>query len=72
MVTQGWAVRREDLSSLRAQLGARELPVNRLALVSKLGPDNLTKHRVAWGPRRSLVNGLARQGERIVLPRISD
>eukprot|EP00969_Alexandrium_andersonii_P252202 11147084-Alexandrium_andersonii.AAC.1 len=37
-----------------------------------MGPDSTTKRRIVWGLRRSLVNGLARQGERIVLPRISD
>eukprot|EP00969_Alexandrium_andersonii_P208620 9214057-Alexandrium_andersonii.AAC.1 len=37
-----------------------------------MGPDNLMKHRVVWDLRRPLVNGLARQGERIVLPRISE
>eukprot|EP00969_Alexandrium_andersonii_P353268 15439490-Alexandrium_andersonii.AAC.1 len=30
------------------------------------------KHRIVWDLRRSLVSGLVRQGERIVLPRISD
>eukprot|EP00969_Alexandrium_andersonii_P013270 579014-Alexandrium_andersonii.AAC.1 len=39
---------------------------------SALGPDSRVKRRVAWGLRRSLANGSVRQGERIVLPRISD
>eukprot|EP00969_Alexandrium_andersonii_P243444 10754096-Alexandrium_andersonii.AAC.1 len=30
------------------------------------------KHRIVWDLRRSLVNGLVRQGERIVLRRLSD
>eukprot|EP00969_Alexandrium_andersonii_P320083 14141793-Alexandrium_andersonii.AAC.1 len=30
------------------------------------------KHRVVWDLQRSLVNGRVRQGERIVLPRLSD
>eukprot|EP00969_Alexandrium_andersonii_P239444 10570136-Alexandrium_andersonii.AAC.1 len=30
------------------------------------------KHRIAWDLRRSLVAGLARQGERIATPRLSD
>eukprot|EP00969_Alexandrium_andersonii_P296749 13113151-Alexandrium_andersonii.AAC.1 len=30
------------------------------------------KHRIVWDRRRSLVNGLVRQGERIVPARISD
>eukprot|EP00969_Alexandrium_andersonii_P253740 11215002-Alexandrium_andersonii.AAC.1 len=37
-----------------------------------MAPDNLPKHRIVWELRRSLVNGLVRQGENIVLPRISD
>eukprot|EP00969_Alexandrium_andersonii_P216642 9568850-Alexandrium_andersonii.AAC.1 len=70
MVSQGWAVRCEDLSSLRAQLGTQEFPINHLALISKLGPDKVVKHRIVWDLRRSLANGLIRQGERIALPRI--
>eukprot|EP00969_Alexandrium_andersonii_P332496 14693596-Alexandrium_andersonii.AAC.1 len=72
MVTQGWAVRCEDVASLREQFGVQVFPTNRLALISKLGPDNTMKHRIARDLRRALVNGLVRQGERIVLPRISD
>eukprot|EP00969_Alexandrium_andersonii_P076251 3361781-Alexandrium_andersonii.AAC.1 len=69
MVDNGWAVRCDDLASLRDHLGADGFPINRLALVSKPGPDNTVKHRIVWDLRRSLVNGLVRQGERIVLPR---
>eukprot|EP00969_Alexandrium_andersonii_P359261 15452788-Alexandrium_andersonii.AAC.1 len=72
MVSQGLAVKCGKLASPRAQLGTQEFPINKLALISKMGPDNLLKHRIVWGLRRSLVNGLVRQGERIVLPRISD
>eukprot|EP00969_Alexandrium_andersonii_P319676 14122481-Alexandrium_andersonii.AAC.1 len=36
-----------------------------------MGPGNALKRRVVWDLRRSLVNGLVRQGERVVLPRIS-
>eukprot|EP00969_Alexandrium_andersonii_P130333 5762683-Alexandrium_andersonii.AAC.1 len=72
MASRGWAVRCEDLASLRERLGAQEFPINRFALISKLGPDDRMKHRVVRDLRRSLVNGLVRQGERIALPRISD
>eukprot|EP00969_Alexandrium_andersonii_P303570 13420139-Alexandrium_andersonii.AAC.1 len=61
MVSHGWAVRREDLDGLRA---AHERPINRLAPVTRVGPDNALKHRVVWDLRRSPVNGLVRQGER--------
>eukprot|EP00969_Alexandrium_andersonii_P197250 8714486-Alexandrium_andersonii.AAC.1 len=61
MVSHGWAVTCEDLESLRAQLGAHEFPINKLALVSKVGPDNLPKHRIVWDLWRSMVNGLVRQ-----------
>eukprot|EP00969_Alexandrium_andersonii_P080119 3530900-Alexandrium_andersonii.AAC.1 len=68
----GWAVCCEDLAALRGRLGVTEFPINRLALISKPGPDDAVKHRIVWDLRRSMVNGLVRQGERIVLPRISD
>eukprot|EP00969_Alexandrium_andersonii_P028748 1255753-Alexandrium_andersonii.AAC.1 len=72
MVRQGWVVRCDDVHHLREQLGARDFPINRLALISKLRPGNTMKHRVPWGLRRSLVNWLARPGEGVVLPRLSD
>eukprot|EP00969_Alexandrium_andersonii_P097372 4297281-Alexandrium_andersonii.AAC.1 len=35
-------------------------------------PDGTWKHRIIWDLRRSRVNSLVRQGERIVLPRLLD
>eukprot|EP00969_Alexandrium_andersonii_P060662 2671626-Alexandrium_andersonii.AAC.1 len=74
MVRQGWAVRCDDLHHLREQLGARDFPINRLTLISKLRPGNTTKHwrGIVWDLRGSSVNGLVRQGERVVLLRRSD
>eukprot|EP00969_Alexandrium_andersonii_P282219 12477128-Alexandrium_andersonii.AAC.1 len=72
MVSQGWAVCCEGLAGLRDRFGVVGFPINRLALISKPGPDNTVKRRIVWDLRRSMVNGLVRQGERIVLPRISD
>eukprot|EP00969_Alexandrium_andersonii_P180636 7982573-Alexandrium_andersonii.AAC.1 len=72
MVRRGWAVKCDSLGVLRAGLGADDCPTNRLALVSKLRPDGGVKRRTVWGLRRSLVNGLVRQVERVVLPRLSD
>eukprot|EP00969_Alexandrium_andersonii_P232341 10258767-Alexandrium_andersonii.AAC.1 len=72
MVRRKWAVRCEGLDSLRDQFGARDFPINRLALISKLRPDHAMKHRVVLDLRRSLVNGLVRQGELVIFPRLSD
>ena len=34
--------------------------------------DGTTKHRLVWDLPRSGVNTLVRQGDRIILPRVSD
>ena len=46
--------------------------LNRLGLITTLRGDGTTKHRLVWDLRRSGVDSLVRQGERFVLPRVSD
>eukprot|EP00969_Alexandrium_andersonii_P018890 824549-Alexandrium_andersonii.AAC.1 len=50
MASQGWAAKCEDLEGLRAQLGAREFPINKLALTSKIGPDKPPEAPRRLGP----------------------
>ena len=72
MVQSGWAVRCRTHEHLLRELGVSSAPLNRLGLISKTRPDGTVKHRLIWDLRRSEVNSLVRQGERIVLPRLLD
>ena len=72
MVSNGWATRHADLKAAQVALGTADLTLNRLGLVTKSKPDGTLKHRMIWDLRRSGVNGVLAQGERIVLPRLSD
>eukprot|EP00969_Alexandrium_andersonii_P030259 1319817-Alexandrium_andersonii.AAC.1 len=72
MVRHGWAVAFPSSEALSRALGTSEFPINRLALITKARPDGTLKHRLIWDLRRSNVNALVRQGERIVLPRLLD
>ena len=72
MVEKGWAVAVPTWGELTDQLGSDQIPINRLGLITKARPDGSLKHRIVWDLRRSLVNSLVRQGERIILPRLSD
>ena len=46
--------------------------LNKLALLSKTKSGGSVKHRLVWDLRRSGVNLAVKQGERVVLPRLSD
>ena len=46
--------------------------LNKVALLSKTKSDGSVKHRLVWDLRRSGVNLAVMQGERVVLPRLSD
>ena len=71
-VNNGWALSFPSSEALSAHLGTNELILNKLGLVSKIKPDGSIKHRMVWDLRRSEVNSLVRQWERIVLPRLLD
>eukprot|EP00969_Alexandrium_andersonii_P316027 13963124-Alexandrium_andersonii.AAC.1 len=51
MVRQGWAVRRDTLGGLRADLRAGDSPANGLAFTSKVTPDGGVPRRVVWDLR---------------------
>ena len=72
MVEKGWSVVFEDPLEAERYLGVPGLVLNRLGLVTKVKPDGSTKHRLVWDLRRSGVNLVILQGERVVLPRVSD
>ena len=72
MVKKGWAKATRSLSTAQAWLGEKVFPLNRLGLISKLRPDGTYKHRLIWDLRRSWVNDLINQGERVILPRLQD
>ena len=71
MVAQGWADALPSWEEVIDSLG-EGVVLNKLALLSKLKADGTTKHRLVWDLRRSGVNLAVRQGERVVLPRLSD
>ena len=72
MVEKGWAVAVPTWEELIRQLGTDKIPMNRLGLITKARQDGPFKHRLIWDLRRSQVNSLVRQGERNILPRLSD
>eukprot|EP00969_Alexandrium_andersonii_P249409 11022475-Alexandrium_andersonii.AAC.1 len=72
MVERGWAEVFDSPDELSGALGAAKFPIDRLALISKMKPDGTWKHRIIWDLRRSRVNALVRQGERIAPPRLLD
>ncbi len=47
-------------------------PLTKLALLEKLRTDGTRKYRLIWDMRRSGVNLVIGQNQRIVLPRLSD
>ena len=72
MVKKGWSIVFDDPSEAERFLGVSGLVLNRLGLVTKVKPDGTVKYRLVWDLRRSGVNLVILQGERVVLPRISD
>ena len=71
MVEQDWADSYSQWDDVTRALG-EGVVLNKLALLSKTKSDGSVKHRLAWDLRRSGVNLAVMQGERIVLPRLSD
>jgi hypothetical protein len=72
MVISGWATRHDDFSKAQAELKSRDITLDKLGLVTKTRPDGTMKHRLIWDLRRSGVNSVLAQGERIILPKLSD
>ena len=72
MVKKGWATEHTSMESFRREAGAASVAHTRLTLITKVKPDGSLKHRLIWDMRRSGVNGLIQQAERIVLPRSYD
>ena len=72
MVQKGWSIVFEEPSEAEAFLGVSGLVLNRLGLIRKVKPDGTVKYRIVWDLRRSGVNLVILQGERVVLPRIAD
>ena len=71
MTDNKWADAVGSWESVEQLVGGRAT-LNKLGLVSKLRPDGTWKHRLIWDLRESGINGVIRQGERVVLPRLSD
>ena len=71
MVTRGWANAYHSKEALDAAIGDK-YPINKLALISKEKPDGSMNHRIIWDYKRSGVNGLSTQRERIVFPTVID
>ena len=71
MVAQDWAESYTQWDDVARALGVGVV-LNKLALLSKTKSDGSVKHRLVWDLRRSGVNLAVTQGERIVLPRLSD
>ena len=57
---------------LVSHIKSSEVILNRIGLVSKQRSDSSWKHRIIWDLRRSGVNSLTRQIERVILPRLED
>jgi hypothetical protein len=72
MLDNHWARPFDTKEELHEYLDATEIILNKLARVAKTKPDGTTKHRPIWDFLRSHVNSRIHQGERIVLPRVSD
>ena len=72
MVRKGWASATSSWEHACRQVGSRDITLNKLALITKTRPDGSVKHRLIWDLLRSQVNAAVRQGERVILPRISD
>jgi len=72
LVSRGRAKAYPTIEAACAALGVPGVAVSRLGLISKSKPRGSTKHRLVWDLRRSLVNTVAHQGQRIVLARLSD
>ncbi len=72
MVSKGWALSHTSWDNLTASLSSPDITLNKLALLSKVKPNGEVKHRLVWDLLRSTVNSVVQQGERVVLPRVSD
>ena len=57
---------------LVSHIKSSEVILNRIGLVSRQRSDSSWKHRIIWDLRRSGVNSLTRQTERVILPRVED
>ena len=71
MVDQDWAEAYSHWDEVTRSLGDGVV-FNKLALLSETKSDGTVKHRLVWDLRRSGVNLAVKQGERVVLPRLSD
>ncbi len=71
MVDQDWAEAYSHWDEVTRSLGDGVV-LNKLAVLSKTKSDGTVKHRLVWDLRRSGVNLAVKQGERVVLPRLSD
>ncbi len=72
MVGRGWASEYDSVREMAEALGESEVPLNKLGLLSKQRADGSWKHRLVWDLRRSGVNEILSQGQRVVLPHLFD
>jgi hypothetical protein len=72
MLDNNWAQSFNAKEELLNHLNATEIILIKLALITETKPDGTTKRRLVWDFLRSRVNSLTHQGERIILPRVSD
>ena len=72
MVSQSMATDLPSWDHLVSHIKSSEVILNRIGLVSKQRSDSSWKHRIMWVLRRSGVNSLTRQTERVILPRLED
>jgi hypothetical protein len=67
-----WAQSFNTKEELIKHFNATEIILSKLALPTKTKPDGITKHKLVRDFLRSRVNSLIHQGERVILPRVSD
>jgi hypothetical protein len=72
MLDNIWAQSFDAKKELRKYSNSTDIIIRKLALITKVKPDGSTKHHFVWDFLRSKVNSLIHQGERVILPRVSD
>jgi hypothetical protein len=72
MLDNKWAQSFDAKEEFHEYLNTTDIILSKLALIAKVKPDGSTKHHLIWDFLRSKVNSRIHQGERVILPRVSD
>jgi hypothetical protein len=72
MESDRWAISFDARAEMETFFQASEIVIRELALITKSKADGSVKRRFIWDFLHSLVDSLIHQGERIILPRLSD